>query len=269
MNLNRMLAARLGAVIIGTTITAAIIFVDGFPPVSWQAWLGLTSHKPVAAMTPMRHIPGQVTVTMPKPRGNDSSMSPVPVPLILVSTQLGRNNREGFAHLGVDATSPQTYAAGALLANGARLSEIYSTYIVLERDGQSVRLYVQGAGAKGITPALASLTTVGGTPPTPILLAVADKALTNYLRPSPVFEGDALTGFQVYPGKDEPTFAALGLKPGDVIVSMDGVAVSSADTTLAQLDTLLHGSALRAEVRRDGHLHTVSLDGSVLGGAAQ
>jgi type II secretion system protein C len=249
-------------------VTLAALFVDGFPPASWTAWLGIKNAEPVrAAMVSNRVVPGRVTVTMPKPRGNDSSASLVPLPLILVSTRLGTNNREGFADIGVDAGSPQTYAAGALLANGARLTEVYADHVVLERDGKSVDLYLQGHGQSSTLPDLATLLEVGGIKPTPAVVQAIDP-LTEVLRPSPVFKGAALAGLEVYPGRDEETFLTLGLQPGDIIVSIDSVAVTNAEKALTQLHSLALGSALSATIRRGRTLMSISLDGAALQSAA-
>jgi len=45
--------------------------------------------------------------------------------------------------LGVARENPQTYSTGALLANGARLTEVRANYVVLERAGHSARLYLE------------------------------------------------------------------------------------------------------------------------------
>jgi type II secretion system protein C len=260
---------RSGIVVVSVAVTLAALFVDGFPPASWKAWLGIKESEPVAAaMIPKRVVPGRVTVTMPKPRGNDSSVSPVPLPLILVSTRVGRNSHEGFAQLGVDATSPQTYSAGAVLANGARLSEVYANYVVLERDGQSVRLYLQGQGGLNVAQSLASLLTVGGAPPAPAIVETHE-SLTEYIRPSPVFKGSTLIGFQVFPGKDVTAFNAIGLQAGDVIVAINGATVSDASAALTQLRSLVQGSALTVDIRRAGSIRSIALDGSVMVAAAQ
>jgi len=127
-----------------------------------------------------------VLVTPPRPLGNDSSVSKVPLPLVLVRTQPGRNSREGFAQIGVNALTPQTYGAGAILANGARLSEIYDHYVLLERDGRSVRLYRLGEmhEPRPAESASASLLTVGGGVPPAPQLTKAQEQITDYLRPS-------------------------------------------------------------------------------------
>jgi hypothetical protein len=95
---------RVSAVAASVVITLSALFVEGFPPQSWKAWFGISDTKPVAvALVPRRIAPGPVTATISRPGGNDSSASAVPLPLVLVSTRLDRNSREGFAHLGVDA----------------------------------------------------------------------------------------------------------------------------------------------------------------------
>src|SRR2546429_388360 len=105
-----------------------VIVAANFAGLGWYeellSWLqpapqSAPAPRPVARRGP---IGPPVSVTPMRPEGNDSSVSAVPQPLILVRTQRGRNSREGFAQIGVRTHSPQTYIAGALLANGARLT---------------------------------------------------------------------------------------------------------------------------------------------------
>jgi len=212
-------------------------------------------------------IGAPVTVTPMRPEGNDSSVSPVPLPLILVRTHRGRNNREGFAEIGVRARSPQTYTAGALLANGARLTEIYDHYVVLEREARSARLYVQGE-AQPDGKRARELLTVGGTPEPAAAVADSQDALTEYLRPSPVFAGRELHGYAIYAGRKAEPFSQLGLEPGDVLTRINGTPVSESSDSLGTLHTLMEGEALAVEVERQGIRRTLSLDGSILAHAA-
>jgi hypothetical protein len=208
-----------------------------------------------------------IMVTPPRPQGTDSSVSNVPLPLILVRTQPGRNSREGFAQIGVNALTPQTYSAGAILANGARLSEIYVHYVVLERDGRFVRLYVRGETreVQPGDPAAAGLLTVGGTTPPAPQLTKAQERLSDYLRPSPVFADGRLRGFALYPGRQRSgAFSRAGLELGDVLTKVDGVAVTDVARSLASLRLLLEGAALTVEIERQGVAQTLSLDGGVL-----
>jgi PDZ domain len=208
-----------------------------------------------------------VSITPMRPEGNDSSVSPVPLALILVRTQRGRNSREGFAQIGVRARSPQTYSAGALLANGARLTEIYDHYVVLEHEGHTARLYLQGE-AQPDAKSARDLLTAGGTPETAAVIANSHDALTVYLRPSPVFVGNQLHGYTLNPGHDPAPFLQLGLQPGDVLTHINGTAISDSSDALHALHTLINGETLSVELERKGSPHTLSLDGSILTRAA-
>lgn len=220
--------------------------------------------KPIARSGP---IGPPVSVTPMRPEGTESSVSAVPLALILVRTQRGRNSREGFAQIGVRADSPQTYTTGALLANGARLMEVYDHYVVLERDGHRARLYLLGEG-HGDAESARALLTVGGVPePTPALVDSRDE-LTVYLRPSPVFVGSELHGYALSAGLKATAFSEIGLQPGDVLTHINGTAVSNTSDSLTALHTLIDGEVLTVEVERQGLSQTLSLDGSLLRRAA-
>jgi hypothetical protein len=60
--------------------------------------------------------------------------------LALFATEIGRNAYEGRVLLGSTRQTAGTYAAGALLASGYRVREIYPQFVVLERDGVRTRL---------------------------------------------------------------------------------------------------------------------------------
>jgi hypothetical protein len=211
---------------------------------------------------------GAILVTPPAPTGNDSSVSTIRKRLVLVEARPGRNANEGTARLGVDPSSPQTYVAGALLVNGARLAEIYPDHVVLEKDGQVVRLNVGDSAAGSKPPSTDALLMVGGPQAGSVVATVpSSDALTEYMRPSPVFEGTTLAGLEIYAGSDARTFARLGLLDGDVIRSVDGVPVSDAAATIAQLESLTQGRAVTVDVLRQGHLETISLDGAVIAAA--
>ena len=197
-----------------------------------------------------------------QPVGNDSSASPVPLSLILMRTQRGRNSREGFAQIGVRPESPQTYSSGALLVNGARLTEIYDTYVVLERDGRSTRLYVQGS-QQPTSDSARDLLAVGGTTERPVPTAISKDTLSEYVRPSPEFSGNQLQGYALYPGRNPSLFSELGLQSGDILRRLNGEAVTEATDALSTLQTLFKGAVLSAEIQRDGRIRAITLDGRI------
>ena len=219
----------------------------------------LTPSKSVATPTeaPTYVVPSQ-------PTGNDASLSSVPLPLLLTGTMPGRNSREGQAFIGVDKDSPQTYTAGAILANNARIAEIYTDHVVLEKDGKQVNLYLHGSGKTSDAKQLAGILTVGGAPsPTPAKITHHD-VLTDYIRPSPVYDGQRLKGYQVYPGQNAGVFSQLGLQPGDVITHLNNVPLNEPTSAIEQLKQLTEGYAITASIERNNKIETLSLDGGMI-----
>ena len=201
----------------------------------------------------------------PTPQGTDSSVSKIPLALHLTATRLGRNSQEGYADIGVNVLSPQTYGAGAVLANGARLTEIYTDSVVLERNGERLRLYVDGiAPAVGDASLLSPLTSVGG--PSLVLPASANSRdpLTEVVRIAPVFSGNQVRALELYPNaQSAKVFQRLGLEPGDRIIAIDGAAVKDAGEAIAEFRSVTTGAALNVTIERGGARQNLSIDGSI------
>lgn len=220
---------------------------------------------PKASITSLSPVSASAYMTPRQPAGNDSSVSQLPSPLILTGTMPGRNSREGTAFIGVNKDSPQTYSAGALLANNARIAEIYADHVVLEKDGKRVNLYLLGSGKQSDVKQLASLLTIGGVPPLPPVQAASHEMLTDYIRLSPVYDGEILKGYEVYPGQRPGAFAQMGLQPGDVIAAINGVPLNEPASAIEHLKQLTEGYAVTAMVEhKDKKTESLSLDGSFI-----
>ncbi len=200
--------------------------------------------------------------------GTDSSVSSREMQLVLVATAPGRTLREGTATLGVDPRNPQTYAAGARLVNGAVIEEIHADHVVLELNGVRSRLSI---GQKSVFERFTSstretdATTVGGLATRQPLETVASSRedLSEIIRPEPVFDDQGFSGLRILPGRHRQKLDALGLKPGDIVRTIDGRPLKSADAAWQLLDdTLSTGSSIVVSVEREGTLNSMILDGS-------
>ena len=193
-----------------------------------------------------------------------SSVSERPRRLLLTGTLPGRNSREGSAFIGVDARNPQTYSAGALLVNGVRLKEIFMDRVVLEKGGRSAILYLQGRQGPLDSNGVGDLVTVGGPQSVRSPARLRHEVFTDYVRPSPVYEGPTLLGFQVYPGRQGAIFARWGLQGGDVITAFDGESVADPGQGMELFRQLASGLPMRVTVTRKGQSLEISLDGSLI-----
>jgi hypothetical protein len=244
----------------------ALIVISQTGVFSREWWVQFTAPKPAPIVKAPVHVPTKaIGITPPLPKGNDSSASPVPLPLLLVSVKPGKTFKDGSAQIGVVRESPQTYQAGALLENGARLAEIHADYVLLEKNSQTARLYL--SNARETVPPNNAMLTVGGkqlAPPAPI---TSREELTDYIRPSPVFDGEQIVGYQVYAGAKTGPFYQMGLMQGDVITAIDGSPLEDSSSAWEMLRGLTDGAVLSATIKRNGKILDVTLDGGVVASA--
>ena len=258
----KLLVVALVAIFIAVVLVAANI-----DPFALWTRVGARLAERKALQSHRTAIPVPTGVVQPEPVGTDSSVSKNPLKLILTGTVPGRNAYEGIAYIGVSAFSPQTYAAGAILANGARLQQIHKDYVILARGKHTVRLYVTGREPPGYNVASqGALLEVGGMSPATSAKATSDDALSSVIRAAPVFAGsqNGFAGVVVYSGHQSQAFARLGLHEGDVITAIDGTPLADEQSAVDALRPLMKGAALTATIRRGMVTQTVSLDGTAL-----
>jgi type II secretion system protein C len=207
---------------------------------------------------------GRMVPATVSPMGRYSSVSAKPVPLILVSVSLGRTIRDGSAKIGVVRDSPQTYLAGAVLENGAQLVEIHPDYVVLLKNGSRARLYLDDKSTLRRSDEAAEPTVGGNQQLAPPVRLTSREAVTDYIRPSPAYDGASLVGYQVYPGARPAAFHQMGLQAGDLIIEINGTPLTDPSTAWEIFRGLMQGSTFAASVTRNGAIVHISLDGSLL-----
>lgn len=116
------------ASLLGGAVALYMLYVSGLDP--WLWWSDYVDRRKPPAVAEIRKAP-TAGVVQPEPIGTDSSSSAAPQRLVHKATRRGRNARDGTAEIGIHAGSPQTYRAGALLANGARIADKHDDLVVL------------------------------------------------------------------------------------------------------------------------------------------
>ena len=261
---------RAGFFALSAVIAFVGLYAAGFNPVEWFAVS--KQHTSAVSKKVARSVPAQarpagnaVPRALQPLAGTDSSISPKPLALLLSGTSPGPTAFEGTATIGVRRENAQTYAAGGLLANGARLREIHSDFVVLERKGQTAKLYLQdGDSAQVSNTGTSTLLTVGGQQVAQTASATHVEKFTDYLRPSPVYDGAVISGYEVYPGSKAAVFTLMGLQAGDIITAIEGAPLADAAQTFEMLRQLTDGAVLNATIRRRGRLESVELDGGLI-----
>ncbi len=168
------------------------------------------------------------------------------------------------------------YAIDAKLPGGATLKEIHSDYIVLLHNGrhETLRLPKKVVSTTSTGHNISNRSnnrssTRLSTAPNKQKVREYRDALVNdpvsligIIRSAPYREDGKLVGYRVQTGRDKNALNDLGLMPGDIVTSVNGVNMNNSTELMKLLKQLSKADEVRAEVLRDGSptIVTIRLD---------
>lgn len=251
-------------------LAAAALVVVAVWQVGAPVWEREHVSRPAAVVLPTapsfirdsRHALTGVAQPLSRLPGSDSSISDKARPLFLVSTHPGQDSAHGVAQMGVDVNYPQTYVAGAVLENGARLTEIYADHVVLMRGTSRTELYLRGS-APSDPVGDARLVNVGGQGHALSSATTAERRSVrgvDLMRVSPVTNGGGIAGLRIFPGPVDGPFLRWGLLPGDVIAAVNGEPVALAEPSSVWLQRVIDGERVTLSIVRGSKPMSVVLD---------
>lgn len=169
-----------------------------------------------------------------------------------------------------DGTGKQrSYAIDDDLPGGAKISAIHADRVILLRNGRYESLRLEPN--KSPNPVAANLPAVappGGLAPGTVteLKSVREQILQNpskageYIRIQPVYNEGKLQGYRLYPGKNRELFGNLGLQPGELVTSVNGVVLDDPAKSLQMLSNLAQASSITLTLERAGQSRTVNVN---------
>lgn len=80
------------------------------------------------------------------------------------------------------------------------------------------------------------------------------------MRATPVVRQGELAGVEIRPTRNRRDFERAGLRPGDVVTSVDGQDIASIEDPEALLDRLEDSSRVDLTVERDGQTHSLTIE---------
>jgi general secretion pathway protein C len=203
------------------------------------------------------------------PDSGDPSDAPATAAnLTLTGTLAGREPEHGWAIIGANGQSARVYATGTSLPGGAKLFAVYPDRVILDRNGsrESLLLPRLAGGSGGVVPRVASLPAASANGNASLadsvrqILAQNPAAGGELLRPQPVFAGGSLRGYRVYPGRNRAQFAQLGLRPGDLVLAVNGAALDDPNRGLETLRGIGQGGAVTLTIDRGGQQQQLTID---------
>lgn len=171
-----------------------------------------------------------------------------------------------ISHGGSDQT---VYTIGDSVGNNTTLHAVYADRVVLNENGMLTNLKLPREFKDAPVSNVRRTTTstrqnVGDANSIQSVVTQNLTKLTDVIRPTPYRVQGQQVGFRVYPGRDRRQFAALGLRPGDIIKDIDGQTLSDASQAMQIFQSLGTAEQVTVTVERGGNSETLILKTSQL-----
>jgi general secretion pathway protein C len=237
------------------------------------------SSAPPAAMTPAIDVNAIVNAHLfgvagaPDPASTDpSAVAATQMNLVLVGTIAHSDPQRGYAIIGDSAATAKVYAVGKTITGGTKLHAVYADRAILDRGGKLEALLLpKKFDGGGLVAAPLPAAAAEGPPLGQRLQELAAQnpaAITEIIRPQPVFANGQQRGFRVYPGRNRQQFAKLGLMPGDLVTAINGTPLDDPSRGMEILQTMNSATQVTVTVERNGQSSQISINNAQLSAGA-
>lgn len=171
------------------------------------------------------------------------------------------------ALIGAQDGDEQPYAVGQDVVAGVKIQAIFPDRVILARNGQleTLRLDKDRPGALPDESA-SSGSSVPSTDTSAMLGAIREKLLNDpskaadYIRIQPANTGGQQRGYRIYPGRDRSVFNGAGLRPGDLVTSINGQQLDDPSRALQMMGEMSQARTLNLTVERGGAQQAITVN---------
>lgn len=246
----------------------------------------LTSTPTTAAMNQQRQRVEAVTDLHLFGKADDAAPKTNPVPTENVpETQLNltlrgvfaaHDQKEAFAIIANAGGNDQHYKVGTQIPGGVTVKEIHADHVLLSRGGrlETLRLPKNSASfgsdttksspvPRGARPRNRAPMSPAGGSVSQQLQGYRDRILSNpmeamdLVQMQPVTEAGKLKGYRLSPKRDRQLFRQAGLRPGDVVTSVNGISLSDPASMGQVMSLLSTANSFNLVVERGGREENV------------
>lgn len=255
--------------------------VDTLPPV--QATPRAAATQPAGTVSIERivgaHLFGRVTETQAPVLEAQEDAPDTQLSLELRGTIAATEENRALAIIAERGGAERIYFIGDAVPGGATLHAVQLDRVLLRRAGRLEALRLprseDGAGARRTAAAprpmpVPTREAVGLPPATHRAATVQEVvqqgglALTEIIRPQPVFRDGRQQGYRVYPGRQRQQFTQLGLRPGDLITQINGMALDDPARGMEIFRGLADATSVTVTLDRNGETEMLTLDTAAL-----
>ncbi len=202
------------------------------------------------------------------PQQTHENLAETRLDLSLKGTIAYNDQESSIAIIADNSNEEKVYSIRDTVTAGATLHAIYADRVVLNRSGTLEVLKLPKDFPKGATRVRRNTTTVSRTATNSRsirnVLAQNVTKLADVIRPTPYYVSGQMQGYRVYPGRDRKQFAALGLRPGDLIKDINGAALTNPQQATQIFQSLGTTEEVSVTVERNGQPQVLVLRTSQL-----
>ena len=188
--------------------------------------------------------------------------------LSLRATVAADDSRYAHAIIADGSGNEHAYFLNDEVPGGAKLHQVLPDRVILNRGGvlEALRLPKDFPGGGAAAPPSLPRATArrNSTPGVQQVLRNNASRLTDIIRPQPFMPNGQLKGYRLYPGRNRRQFAALGLRPGDLVTEINGMALNNPAQGMEVFRSLSDATQVTLTLERNGETQTINLDTSQL-----
>ena len=199
---------------------------------------------------------------------NAEDAPPTNLNLELKGTIVAKGQEETVAIIAEANGSEKIYRVDDAVPGGATLHAVYTDRVLFRRAGKLETLSLPRADqTKANKTRPSSRRTTRNQTNAGSLQDVINRnpaRLTDVIRPQPVFRDGKQQGYRVYPGRQRQQFSQLGLRPGDMITQINGMALDDPARSMEVFRSLGDATQVTVTIMRNGQQQVMTLDTSQL-----
>lgn len=176
----------------------------------------------------------------------------------LFGTRVDNVSGRGSAIIAAEGGEQRSYVVGDEILPGVTLHAVAFDSVTVSRGGTPEQLFLdQSVPARQVTPESVPATAVAG-PATPAKPEpIARERFAAELSGQPVVENGRVSGVRLADSGDGQLLNELGLKPGDILLSVNGTRIDSASRAEDIGGLVGNGGAVEMQVKRGAELKTI------------
>jgi general secretion pathway protein C len=188
---------------------------------------------------------------------NPNDLPDARVSFALKGTVAASDNGSSVAIIADANKVEKVYGIGDTVQPGITIHEIHAGLVVLMQNGALTKLalpreFPEGSPVARRTPTRQRAPAQANAQSIQNVVAQNVSKLADVIRPTPYFVGGQQQGYRVYPGRDRRKFAALGLRPGDLIKDIDGASLTDPKQAMEIFQNLGNSDQVSVTVERNG-----------------